>query len=260
MKPKKYALLLFFLLIALCSKAQCPYKNTALKSGEFLSYNLYYNWKFVFVKAGTASMSTVMSRYRGQNAWRTSLTTRGNGKVDNMFVLRDTLLSYSTEDLVPLYFRKGAREGKRYTVDEIWYNYSKRGISLTQQRKHTDGRLDKKQRTAKTCVYDMMNMFQRARSFNTSSWPKGKIITFPIADGNGTETAQLKYIGKKQIKADNQKKYNCLELSYMEKDGGKYKEVVRFFVTDDSKHIPVRLDMSLKFGSAKAYLATMRGI
>ena len=41
----------------------CKFRNTAFKSGEFLSYNLYYNWKFVWVKAGTASMSIVQSRY-----------------------------------------------------------------------------------------------------------------------------------------------------------------------------------------------------
>lgn len=44
--------------------AQCSFRNTAFKSGEFLSYNLYYNWKFVWVKAGTASMYTVESTYK----------------------------------------------------------------------------------------------------------------------------------------------------------------------------------------------------
>ena len=71
-------------------------QNHAFKGGEFLSYNLYYNWKFVWVKAGSASMSTVESLYKGNKAYRASLTTRGNNRVDEMFVLRDTLLSYST--------------------------------------------------------------------------------------------------------------------------------------------------------------------
>ena len=61
------------------------------------------------------------------------------------------------------------------------------------------------------------------------------------------------------IKADNGVKYRCLELSYIEKDDGEWKEIVRFFVTDDSNHIPVRLDMFLKFGSAKAFLTNIRG-
>lgn len=30
---------------AVAAMAQCSFRNTAFKSGEFLSYNLYYNWK-----------------------------------------------------------------------------------------------------------------------------------------------------------------------------------------------------------------------
>lgn len=239
--------------------AQCTFRNTAFRSGEFLSYNLYYNWKFVWVKAGTASMYTVSSKYKGQNAYRASLTTRGNGKLDEMFVLRDTLLCYSSDELAPLYFRKGAREGKRYTVDEVFYTYSNNQCHLRQHRQHNSGKHSWEKHTSNECVYDMMNIFLRARSFNPEGWKAGHAINFPIADGNGTTPAMLKYRGKKTIKADNGRKYRCLELSYIEKDEGKWKEIVRFFVTDDSNHIPIRLDMFLKFGSAKAFLTSMKG-
>lgn len=71
--------------------------------------------------------------------------------------------------------------------------------------------------------------------------------------------AKLKFMGRKTVKADNGVKYRCLELSYTEKDKGEWREIARFFVTDDANHIPVRLDMFLKFGSAKAFLTNMRG-
>jgi len=260
---RKLAQIIVVLLVAaapLAVAAQCAYKNTAFKSGEFLSYNLYYNWKFVWVKAGTASMSTVSSSYKGRQAYRASLTTRGNGRVDNMFVLRDTLLCYSTHDLVPLYYRKGAREGKRYTVDEIWYSYRAGQCVLRQQRLHSDGRRDVRTASSHECVYDMMNIFLRARSFSIEGWRPGHIVSFPIADGNGTAPARLKYRGKKTVKADNGVRYRCIELSYMEKEKGKWKEIVRFYVTDDDNHVPVRLDMFLRFGSAKAFLTNMKGL
>jgi hypothetical protein len=114
------------------SAAQCGIENTAFKSGEFLAYDLYFNWKFVWVKVGTASMSTVKSRYHGEPAYRSSLITRGNDKLDNVFVMRDTLLCYTDMDIAPLYFRKGAREGSRYYVDELWYSYPKGNCHLKQ--------------------------------------------------------------------------------------------------------------------------------
>src|SRR5574344_1652185 len=116
MNVKHIILTIAFVLVSISGKAQCGIENTAFKSGEYLSYDLYFNWKFVWVKVGTASMSTVQSRYKGKSAWRSSLTTRSNSKLDKVFTLRDTLLSYCTQDLAPLYFRKGAREGDRYYV------------------------------------------------------------------------------------------------------------------------------------------------
>ena len=83
-----------FTFLPLSASAQCGIENTAFKTGEFLSYDLYFNWKFVWVKVGTASMSTVQTKYKGQNAFRSSLVTRGNSQLDNVFMMRDTLLCY----------------------------------------------------------------------------------------------------------------------------------------------------------------------
>ena len=111
---KLFLIISYFICSPLGAHAQCGIENFAFKSGEFLSYDLYFNWKFVWVKVGTASMSTVQSRYKGETAFRSSLVTRGNDQLDNVFVMRDTLLCYTNEELSPLYFRKGALEGKRY--------------------------------------------------------------------------------------------------------------------------------------------------
>ena len=99
MKKTIATLLLAF--AAFTAQAQCTFKNTAFKSGEFLAYNLYYNWKFVWVKAGTASMSTVQSQYRGHHSYRSSLNKRCNQRVDDKIIMRATLLYYSHTDLRP---------------------------------------------------------------------------------------------------------------------------------------------------------------
>ena len=93
MKHFKIYIVCLLAVLSLHVSAQCTFRNTAFSSGEYLTYNLYYNWKFIWVKAGTASWYTVSSNYKGTPAYRASLTTRGNGKLDNYFVLRDTLLA-----------------------------------------------------------------------------------------------------------------------------------------------------------------------
>ena len=131
---------------------------------------------------------------------------------------------------------------------------------MKMHRQKNDGKHTWKNVSANECSYDMMNIFLRARSFNPEGWKTGNVISFPIADGRKTTPARLVYRGKTVIKADNGKKYRCLQLSYMELEKGKFKEIVRFYVSDDANHIPVRLDMFLKFGSAKAFLVGYKGL
>jgi hypothetical protein len=162
--------------------------------------------------------------------------------------------------LAPLYYRKGAHEGSRYTVDEVFYTYPNGNCSVKMHRQHADGTNTWERHTYDDCVYDMMSIFLRARSFNPKNWKDGFVVKFPIADGNGRTPAQLRYRGKTVIKADNGRKYRCLQLSYLELDDGKYKNIVDFYVSDDENHVPIRLDMFLKFGSAKAFLVGMKGL
>lgn len=263
MKRKIFTLIAVLLIQALAlsipAQAQCNIKNTALKKSEVLAYNLYFNWQFIWVKAGTASMSTIETVHKGKPAFRSSLITRTSEKVDKFFRMRDTLLVYATDQLAPLYYRKGANEGDRYYVDEAWYSYPNGKCSVSMRHLHRDGTTTKETKTYDHCVYDMLNIFLRARNFDASNWKVGHTVNMDITGGSELVKAKLVYQGKETVKADNEKKYKCLVLSYIEKDDdGKDKEIVRFFVTDDKRHVPIRLDLFLRFGSAKAFLSAMK--
>ena len=242
-------------------QAQCGIENFAFKSGEFLSYDLYFNWKFVWVKVGTASMSTVQSKYKGQQAFRSSLITRGNDKLDNMFIMRDTLLCYTNSEIAPLYYRKGAREGQRYYVDELWYSYPNNNCHIKAHAISSSGDHTWKDMEYKDCLYDMMSIYLRARNFDASKLKEGDKIPMPIADASSVANSWLKYTGKTTLKMKNgNNKYRCLVFSFIEREDGKNHELIRFYITDDKNHLPVRLDMFLSFGSAKAYLTGYKGL
>ena len=258
---KWYMPLCLMMLMPLKASAQCGIENKAFSNGEFLTYDLYFNWKFVWVKVGTASMSTVQSTYKGQKAFRSSLITRGNDQLDNVFMMRDTLLCYTDTDISPLYFRKGAREGDRYYVDELWYTYPKGNCHLKMHRIDHDGEVHWKEAEYKDCIYDMMSIFLRARNFDASNMKEGENIPMPISDARRLTNSWLKYTGKTTLKMKNgTTKYRCLTFSFIEREDGKNHELIRFYITDDKNHMPVRLDMFLSFGSAKAYLSGYKGL
>ena len=258
---KRFLPLYLFTLLPLSASAQCGIENTAFKAGEFLSYDLYFNWKFVWVKVGTASMSTVQSRYQGRKVFRSSLITRGNNQLDNVFVMRDTLLCYTDTDLSPVYFRKGAREGDRYYVDELWYTYPNSNCHLRMHRIVAHGEEHWKDAEYKKCIYDMMSFFLRARNFDATKLKEGENIPMPISDARHLTNSWLKYTGKTTLKMKNSNdKYRCLVFSFIEREDGQNHELIRFYITDDKNHMPVRLDLFLSFGSAKCYLSGYKGL
>lgn len=258
---KSVLLFCLFTFLPLTASAQCGIENNAFKSGEELAYDLYFNWKFIWVKVGTAEMDTKMAKFEGKDAWKSYLITRGNPKLDKFFVMRDTLLSYCNPDLSPLYFRKGAKEGDSYYVDEIWYSYPHGNCQLKKHRITSSGEHLWKTTTYKSCIYDMMSIFLRARNFDASKMKKNETIPMPVSDAMGLSNSWLEFRGRENYKmSDTKEKFRCLVFSFYERDNGKSKELLRFWVTDDENHIPLRLDMFLSFGSAKAYLKSYRGV
>ena len=75
---------------ALPASAQCEAKNDAFQSGEHVMYDLYFNWKFVWVKAGLASLTTNVTTYHAQPAYRINLLALGSKRADFFFKMRDT--------------------------------------------------------------------------------------------------------------------------------------------------------------------------
>ena len=244
------------------AQSQCGIENTAFQAGERLSYDLHFNWKFVWIKVGSAMMETTTDTYEGKQVYKTSLITRGNSKLDNLFMMRDTLLSLcSKDDLSPVYFRKGAREGKRYYVDELWYSYPMAICHLKMHRITDEGEHIWQEKAYASCIYDMMSIFLRARNLDASKMKKGDIIPLPISDAKRLSNSWMEFRGRDTFKVSSTKeKFRCLVFSFYEHEDGKTHELIRFYVTDDQNHIPVRLDMFLSFGSAKAFLRSYEGI
>ena len=259
---KRIALFLILSFSIGSAHAQCPVENTAFQGGERLEYKLYFNWKFIWKTAGSASMTTQSTTFQGKPAFQTDLITRTAKMADRFFQMRDTLRSVYTTDMVPRFYRKGAMEGGKYRVNEISYKYQGNQVKLHQYYRHGDGRIDEVDNSATGCVYDMVSMVMRCRSYLASDFVVGQRVPFQFADGASIKTEHLVYRGIKKFKVEDTKiTYRCLVFSYMERNSkGKEKEVVTFYITDDNNHIPVRLDLNLRFGTAKAFLRNATGL
>lgn len=258
---KKLLTLLLLFIVGMTGMAQAPVTNTAFKNGEVLKYTLRFSVGPAWMDVGTAEWRVAAGTYNGQSGHKVTVRTMTNSRADRYFVLRDTMVTYVTPKLVPLYFDKKGREGKRYKRDWVKYSYSG-GQCHVNSWHRTDKNTPKTcNYNSKTCAYDMVSMMIRARSLDASKWQVGHRESFILADGKHCTKQAFVYRGKQTIKLDGTKtKYRCLVFSYMDMEDGKESELVKFYISDDANHLPVRLDMNFRFGSAKAFLTSATGL
>lgn len=69
---KKIIFILLCSWFTICAAgAQCAAKNEAIQAGELLTYDLKFNWKFIWKDAGVARMDMQAVTYQGKPCFRT---------------------------------------------------------------------------------------------------------------------------------------------------------------------------------------------
>ena len=180
--------------------AQCAAKNDAILPGEHLTYELKFNWKFIWVSAGKAQMDLKATTYQGKPCYKTELLSVSNKKVDFFFKMRDTLTTVFTPDMRPIYYHKASFEGKRYYLNQVWYDYSNPdSIKINQSSRRDQEAVKTRTDYSATPVYDMMSLLAYARTIDFSSMKEGQRLTFPVATGKRIETQHLIYRGKTKM-------------------------------------------------------------
>ena len=252
------------LLMVVCSAQADTYnikRTQTFKSGETLKCNFYFNWNFIWIKEGDASLTIRDTIYNGQKAKCMKLLSSTNKKADSFFRMRDTLMTVFTDDYKPLYYRKASVEGKKYRLRQVWYNYLDNSrVKVAQYSRYNDEAPIYKEEVFNGPIYDMMSLLAYARTLDFTSLRKGTRLTFNVASGKKVEKQHLVYRGKKKTKSDDGHEYDCFRVSLITEEDGDEEEIVNFHVTDDRNHLPILLDLVLHFGSAKARLSHMSGV
>ena len=253
--------ILFCLVIVLYSTAYLKAQNvnSILVDGESLDYTLRFNWKFIWINAGTASLQTHKTTYLGKPAYQTALIANTSKMADKIFLMRDTLETTVSTQLEPLFFQKRCLEGKDIVNEQVLFSMLNGQFRAQIKKTMDDGTIREVDELRETTIYDMVSLLQYVRSLDTKNLTRDSELTFYMAGGRRVDRLPLRYLGYENIESENGLKYHCQVFSLVKTSIGKKgkkteEEVIRFFTTDDSRHIPIRIDLFLKFGVAKAIL------
>ena len=220
-------------------------------------FNLYLGLGPVRISAGTAHLYDTEGIYEGRAAIRTAMEMSTNSTADKVFALRDTIESFNTKAGESLYFRKTVNEGSKHNVETASFSKDRDKfiVNLTTMDMNTGQRTGHSTEWRPTRIFDLMSMIAFTQGFDTSDSEPGRTETLPMVNGNMVVQQYLVYTGNKKVKADNGRTYDCMVISIRDYKEGKERETVKAYVTNDSKHTPIQLDIILGTGtSIKAVL------
>lgn len=254
-------IIISFLLLPNKADAQCALKNSVITPGEELEYTLYFFWGIIWKEAGTATFTTEKANYNNKEALKMNLLVSSSKEADKLFKMRDTITSYVSNNLEPLYFRKAAEEGNRFTIDEARYNYKNDKSFIRQTRTWKDGRIEEFQDESYNCIYDMLSVLSKARSMDTAQFSKGDRFNIEMATGKTVEKLILEYRGVEKVKTNDMKSYKCMVFTLLKEDkNNKLKDFISFYITNDERKLMVKLKFELNFGSAQVTLKKIKNI
>jgi hypothetical protein len=178
----------------------CSLTPTAFSIGETISYQVYYNWGFIWIHAGECELRTTRELLNG-TAWL-NLTATGKtiASWDPVFQVRDTLISLVDEDqLIPYVSYKYTHEKSWHGVDVIQFQPTENGFRIKTTLKRKGAWKAPVYDETRTCGFDMLTSVYRLRCLdNQALFVKGKRTTIPIRLDDGEYNIYLTYRGKKR--------------------------------------------------------------
>ncbi len=249
-KGMKKTLSLFILLWMTLGTAQ---KLQNIQSGEKLRYRIHYG----LLNAGTASLTTLKTTYKGQPHMYVKGYGRTTGAVRAFFKVEDnyeSFINYNTG--LPSFYVRDVKEGTYTQHFETVFNHSNQTLLLTDKEKKTT-------RTLKSVagVQDMLSAFYYLRSLDDSELKVGSVKKLNIWIDDEMFPFQLKVVRTENVKT----KFgyiNSLVIVPQVMSGRvfKDKEGVTLWVSNDKNHIPIAIKAELAVGSLKAVLDSFSNV
>lgn len=224
-----------------------------IQSGEVLHYRIHYG----LLNAGTATLTTLKTNYKGQPHFYVKGYGRTTGAVRAFFKVEDhyeSFINYNTG--LPSFYVRNVQEGGYTQHFETVFNHTNQTLILTDKEKNSSSVV----KSVKG-VQDMLSAFYYLRSLDSTELRVGSVKKLSVWIDDEMFPFQIKVVGTENVKT----KFgtiNCLKIVPQVMSGRvfKDKEGVTLWVSNDRNYVPVAIKAELAVGSLKASMETYKGV
>jgi len=262
---KKYAKIFFTAILIIyfgrLSRSQCNSNESCFRQGEKITYEVAYNWGFIWVNAGEVYFKTDTTIING----KTYFYFEGFGKsykfYDWFFKVRDRYQSIvDPVTFHPLWFTRNNYEGGFQVNNRYDFDFDKGKVVSSVE--HSDKPLTVDTLNLDSCIFDVLSAIYYARNIDFTKYKPGDKIPIDFIIDGEFYKLYIRYLGKETIKNRDGKRYNCIKFSAILVEGTLFKggEDLYVWVSDDKNKIPVFAEAKILIGSLKAYLTGYEGL
>ena len=239
----------------------CDEKNTAFSTGESLTYEVYYNWGFIWADAGYVTFRCDTGSLKDKKCWHFNGTGGTHPGYDWFYRVRDKYESWvDTSSFKAMRFKRDVSEGGHYIFDDYYFNYSKKKVYTVSKRGNYITKLDSAKITS--CTFDVQTIIYYARCIDFSKYRPNDTIPFDLFLDGKLEHVYIRYLGKEIFDSKETGKYNCINFKPLLIEGSIFSggENMMVWVTDDKNKIPVYVESPITVGAIKVYLKKTSGV
>ena len=252
-----FALLIFFVLITSYNKYSpgnedlCALRNTTFQSGEVLNFKIYYAIANLYFSGGEASFSVTPESLGNKAVYHIVGTGRTNHFVDNTFKVRDKYETYvDSLTLRPYKFIRNVSEGNTKIYENVTFVKETNTAITSTGVYHLPA-----------CTNDVLSAMYTARNINFDLYKPGDKIPFNMFLHDEVFPLYIRYLGKETIKTKlgdcRAIKFKPLLIKGTIFTGG---EKMTVWISDDSNHIPLRVESPITIGKITIELISGKNI
>lgn len=235
-------LLIAFSLPLYAGDDTCSLPNTAFQVSESLTYRVYYTLAGVYIAAGEATLTCATDNVNGRPVYHVTAEGKTYSFYDNFFKVRDKYETFiDTATLQPLKFIRNVNEGTYKKYENVSFNkITHTAITNSGVFKTPD------------CIQDVVSAVYYMRNIDFNNRKPGDKIPFSMFLDNQVYDLYIRYIGKEVIKT-KYGKFHAIKFKPLLIKGNIFQggEKMNIWVSDDSNHIPLRVESPISVGSVK---------
>jgi hypothetical protein len=221
----------------------CNLKNFAFKGGEKVTYKIFYTLAGMYVEAGEVVFSCALEKLNNIPVYHFVATGRTLPFYDHFYKVRDRYESFTdTESLRPYQFTRDVKEGGTAKYENIRFNQSSHS-AIT----------DKGVYKVSSCIQDVLSAMYYLRNIDFTNIKIGDKIPFTMFLDNQVYPSYIRYLGKEIVKT-KYGRFHTIKFKPLLIKGTLFSEGEKMtvWVSDDSDHLPLRVESAIVVGSVKA--------